>query len=113
MTPELGLISALFRPCSMIDVSTGKPLKSLVTNDGRIRANGGRVELTAAAARTVVDSVINTSGVIKANSIGTRNGMIVLSAGTAGTKPARTPTPVVRVSGTPSAPGNQKRTKGG
>ena len=55
----------------VIDVATGKPLKSLVTNDGKIRANGGRVELTAAAARTVVDSVINTSGVIKANSIGT------------------------------------------
>ena len=40
---------------SVKDVQTGKPLKSLVTNDGRIRANGGRVELTAAAARTVVD----------------------------------------------------------
>src|SRR5262249_21206015 len=33
------------------DVSTGKPLKSLVSNEGKIRANGGRVELTAAAAR--------------------------------------------------------------
>jgi filamentous hemagglutinin family protein len=52
----------------VIDVSTGQPLKSLVSNEGRIRANGGRVELTAAAARAVVDSVINTSGVITANS---------------------------------------------
>src|SRR5712691_2598128 len=95
------------------DVATGKPLKSLITNDGRIRANGGRVELTAAAARTVVDSVINTSGVIKANSIGTRNGMIVLSAGTAGTKPAGAPTQVVRISGTLSAAGKKKGTKGG
>src|SRR5262249_3286777 len=51
----------------VIDVSTGKPLKSLVSNEGKIRANGGRVELTAAAARTVGDSVINTSGVIKVN----------------------------------------------
>src|SRR5439155_1974788 len=33
----------------VIDVSTGKPLKSLVSNEGKIRANGGRVELTAAA----------------------------------------------------------------
>src|SRR6266511_1773806 len=41
---------------SVKDVATGKPLKSLITNDGRIKANGGRVELTAAAARTVVDS---------------------------------------------------------
>ena len=54
----------------VIDVSTGRPLKSLVSNEGKIRANGGRVELTAAAARTVVDSVINTRGVITANSIG-------------------------------------------
>ena len=98
---------------SVKDVATGKPLKSLITNDGKIRANGGRVELTAAAARTVVDSVINTSGVIKANSIGTRNGMIVLSAGTAATKPAGAPTQVVRVSGTLSAAGNKKGTKGG
>ena len=39
-------------------------------------------ELTAAAARAVVDSVINNTGVIEANSIGTHNGMIVLSAAT-------------------------------
>src|SRR5436853_1337003 len=97
----------------VIDVATGRPLKSLVSNDGKIRANGGRVELTAAAARAVVDSVINTSGVIKANSIGRRNGMIVLSAGTAGTKPAGAPTQVVRISGTLSAAGKKKGTKGG
>jgi hypothetical protein len=75
----------------VIDVATGKPLKSLVSNEGKIRANGGRVELTAAAARHVVDSVINTSGVIKANSIGHRNGMIVLSAATGGSKPVGAP----------------------
>src|SRR5712671_5620316 len=97
----------------VIDVATGKPLASLVTNDGRIRANGGRVELTAAAARTVVDSVINTSGVIQANSIGRRNGMIVLSAGTASTKPAGAPTQVIRISGTVSAAGKRKGTTGG
>jgi filamentous hemagglutinin family protein len=97
----------------VIDVATGKPLASLVTNDGRIRANGGRVELTAAAARTVIDSVINTSGVIQANSIGRRNGMIVLSAGTASTKPAGAPTQVIRISGTVSAAGKRKGTTGG
>src|SRR6185503_10373487 len=56
------------------DVATGQTLKSLITNEGKLKANGGRVELSAAAARTVVDSVINTSGVIEANSIGMRNG---------------------------------------
>src|SRR5207248_11648318 len=34
----------------VIDVATGRPLKSLVSNDGKIRANGGRAELTAAGA---------------------------------------------------------------
>jgi hypothetical protein len=81
------------------DVATGQPLKSLVTNDGRIRANGGRVDLPAAAARTVIDSVINTSGVIKANSIGHRNGMIVLGAATGATKPAGAPAQTVKISG--------------
>ena len=97
----------------VIDVATGKPLKSLVTNDGKIRANGGRVELSAAAARTVVDSVINTSGVIKANSIGRRNGMIVLSAATGASKPAGAPAQTINISGKLSAAGRRKGTKGG
>ena len=67
-------------------MATGETLKSLITNTGKLKANGGRVELTAAAARHVVDSVINTSGVVEANSVGTKNGRIVLSAATAGTK---------------------------
>src|SRR5437762_5005129 len=58
---------------NVIDVATGRPLKSLVSNSGKLSANGGRVELTAAAARVVVDSVINNTGVIEANSIGSRN----------------------------------------
>src|SRR5206468_7126312 len=39
----------------VIDVQTGKPLTSLVSNDGKLSANGGRVEITAAAARAIVD----------------------------------------------------------
>jgi filamentous hemagglutinin family protein len=97
----------------VIDVATGRPLKSLVSNEGKIRANGGRVELTAAAARVVVDSVINTSGVIKANSIGHRNGMIVLSAATGGSKPAGAPAQTIKISGTLSAAGKKKGTEGG
>jgi filamentous hemagglutinin family protein len=98
---------------NVIDVATGRPLKSLVTNEGKIRANGGRVELTAAAARVVVDSVINTSGVIKANSIGRHNGMIVLSAATGASKPAGAATQTVKVSGTLAAAGKKKGTQGG
>ena len=39
----------------VIDVATGKPLSSLVSNEGTLKANGGRVELTAVAARAVVE----------------------------------------------------------
>jgi filamentous hemagglutinin family protein len=99
---------------SVKDVATGLPLKALVSNDGKIKADGGRVELTAAAARQVVDAVINTSGVIEANTIGTKNGMIVLSAATEKTKPAGAPVQTVKVSGTLKATGTkQAGTRGG
>ena len=97
----------------VIDVATGQPLSALVQNDGKLKANGGRVELTAAAARQVVDSVINNSGVIEANSIGSKNGMIVLGAATATTKPSGAPVQTIKLSGTISATGRRKNTKGG
>ena len=40
------------------DVATGLPLKALVGNDGKIKADGGRVELTAVAARQVVEGYL-------------------------------------------------------
>ncbi len=95
------------------DVSTGQPLNALVKNEGTIRAAGGRVELTAVAARTLVDSVINNTGTIEANTVGLRNGMIVLGAATAAAKPADTPVQTVRVSGELSAAGRRRGTAGG
>jgi filamentous hemagglutinin family protein len=97
----------------VIDVSTGQPLSALVSNTGKLKANGGTVQLTAVAARQVVDSVINNTGVIEANSIGTHNGMIVLQAATGASKPAGAPTQTVKVSGTLSAAGKRKGTNGG
>jgi filamentous hemagglutinin family protein len=99
----------------VIDVATGKPLRSLVSNtkNGTISANGGRVELTAAAARAVVDSVINTRGVIRADSIGHRNGLIVLNAATGGSKPAGAPAQTIKLAGTISAAGRHRGTTGG
>ena len=35
----------------VIDVATGQPLASLVTNTGKLSADGGKVQITAAAAR--------------------------------------------------------------
>ena len=95
------------------DVATGKSLDALVKNEGTIKANGGRVELTAAAARQVVDAVINNTGVIEANTVGTRNGMIVLGAATAKSKPSGAPTQTVKVSGRLSVAGKNRGEKGG
>ncbi|EHK57047.1 hypothetical protein MAXJ12_11777 [Mesorhizobium alhagi CCNWXJ12-2] len=87
----------------VIDVATGAPVADLVKNEGRISADGGTVALKAATARRAVNSVINNTGVIEANSAGVRNGKIILGAQTAGTKTASAPVQRVRVSGTLSA----------
>ena len=83
----------------VIDVATGLPMADLVKNEGTISANGGTVALTAATARTAVNSVINNTGVIEANSVGMRNGKIILGAQTAASRPATAPRQAVRVSG--------------
>lgn len=62
----------------------------LVTNSGRIEADGGLVELRAASARDAARQVINMSGVIEARSVGGVSGAVVLG-GSGG---------AVRVSGT-------------
>ena len=59
----------------------GKPLRSLVANSGRIEADGGQVLLATAAAKAVLDSAVNMSGVILARSFEQRPGEIVLAAG--------------------------------
>src|SRR3954462_7124653 len=99
----------------VIDVATGRPLKSLVSNtkSGTLSANGGRVGVTAAGARAVVDSVINTKGVIRADSIGRHNGMIVLNAATGSSKPAGAPAQTIKLAGTISAAGRHRGTTGG
>ena len=59
--------------------------KALIQQSGRIRANGGRVELKAATAREVARQSINLSGVIEARTVGGRSGAIVLGGGAGGT----------------------------
>ncbi|CAK0739180.1 hypothetical protein CCP2SC5_1000005 [Azospirillaceae bacterium] len=82
----------------------GRPVEALVQNTGQIFADGGRVHLTAAAARDVVDNVINTSGVIQARSVERRSGEIILNGGDAG---------AVQVSGTLDASGRDPGQRGG
>ena len=62
----------------------GKTAAALVENSGTIAAQGGQVLMTARAARDVVDHVINTTGIIQANTVSVHNGEVVLDAGDGG-----------------------------
>src|SRR5215467_8809174 len=95
------------------DVATGLTLGSLVKNEGVLKANGGQVTLAAVTARKVIDSVINNTGVIEANSFQSHNGKIVLGAATASTKVAGAPTQAVKVSGSLSVAGKNAQQTGG
>ena len=97
----------------VISTATGKPLADSVANAGTINADGGTVVLKAATARQVVNSVINNTGVIEANTVGLKGGKIVLGAQTASTKQAGTPLQTVKVSGLLNAQGKNNGEKGG
>jgi len=56
---------------------------AMVQNGGLIRANGGHVLLTTQAAASLLQSTVNNTGIIEAQSIGTRDGTIRLMAGMA------------------------------
>lgn len=59
--------------------------KALIQHSGRIRADGGRVEMKAATAREVARQAINLSGVVEARTVGGRSGAIVLGGSAGGT----------------------------
>lgn len=65
-----------FMQVAMPTNATGS--SALVSNSGRISANGGSVQLSAAAARDMARQAINMSGTIEARSVGGRNGAIIL-----------------------------------
>ncbi|NYS26064.1 filamentous hemagglutinin N-terminal domain-containing protein, partial [Rhodobacteraceae bacterium 2376] len=58
--------------------------EALVSNSGRIEANGGRVEMLAATARDAARNAVNLSGVVEARSVSGRNGAIMLGGGAGG-----------------------------
>lgn len=68
----------------------GELMRDAVNNSGSIIADGGSVQISANVAENVVDRVINNTGVIQANTIGTRGGEISIGGGDKG---------IVRVSG--------------
>jgi filamentous hemagglutinin family protein len=76
---------------------------ALVSNRGKIRADGGSVFLTAATASTILRDAVNVPGSIRANTVGTRDGKIVIGGGQGGR---------VSVTGKLAANGNSKRNGG-
>lgn len=60
-----------------LSISQGA-VNALVENGGMISATGGRVLLTAQAAGNLLHTVVNNTGVIEAQTIGSRNGTIML-----------------------------------
>ncbi|MEO8021908.1 filamentous hemagglutinin N-terminal domain-containing protein [Polaromonas sp.] len=53
-------------------------VNALVDNGGMIRADGGKVLMTTQAAGSLLHTAVNNSGVIQAQTIGSRNGTILL-----------------------------------
>ena len=59
-------------------------LNASIVNTGTLEADGGVVILNANSVNGLLDTVINTTGVIRADTIGQSNGQIVLNAGVTG-----------------------------
>ena len=82
----------------------GSTAEALVSNSGTVEADGGSIVMTASQASRVLDNAINMSGVAQANSVGMRNGKIVLFGGDKGR---------VKVGGRVRANGARKGETGG
>jgi filamentous hemagglutinin family protein len=57
-------------------------LYSSVTNGGTVQADGGRVVLMATAGAEIAQGVVNVDGVLRAHSLSSRGGEIILDSGT-------------------------------
>ena len=62
----------------------GKPVAALVDQSGTIRADGGRVTLTARAAEGVIAQAINNRGLLRAESVSVVSGEVILDGGPTG-----------------------------
>ncbi len=94
----------------LVSVAVSDEVKNqLVRNTGRISADGGTVQITAAAGRQVVDSLIEVKGEISAPTVATRRGRIIIQGET--TRSAAPAT--VLVSGQVAAKGTEAGEEGG
>ncbi len=68
-----------FAPDGFVAATIGDGGTALVENSGLIEASGGKVVLSAAAARDVVNASVNVTGVVRADAVAREGGSIVLS----------------------------------
>jgi filamentous hemagglutinin family protein len=88
-----------FQGNGLVEVKVSEAaLNAQITNKGAIQADGGRVVMSAKAANSLLDTVINQEGIVTARSMVQRNGEIILDGGDNGT---------VKVSGTLDTSSNQ------
>jgi filamentous hemagglutinin family protein len=90
-------------PSNQVHNLRGGQGRALVSNKGKINANGGTVYLSAATAKNALQQAVNVPGSISANSVGVRGGKIVLNGGDGG---------IVNVGGTLAANGGRGATAG-
>ncbi|MBI1275452.1 filamentous hemagglutinin N-terminal domain-containing protein, partial [bacterium] len=96
----------------LIEVAISDGVAARLKHTGSIAAEGGKVLLTAAAGRTVVDSLIQVSGDVTANTVAQKNGEIIISA-TGANKTGKAGDGRVEVSGRLRAAGDEAGEKGG
>lgn len=97
----------------LMEVAVSDDVKNqLVENTGTIRANGGKIALTAAAGAKMVNSLIRVEGELTAPAVGVRNGEIIIYA-EGSNKTNKTGGSKVTVAGTVGASGNNAGEKGG
>ncbi|HYD75489.1 filamentous hemagglutinin N-terminal domain-containing protein [Ramlibacter sp.] len=82
----------------------GAAVDAAASNSGTLVAEGGQVAMLASAVSDTLPTVINQSGVIRANSVAENNGVVTLSGGATG---------IVKVSGTIEARGDNAGETGG
>jgi len=101
-----GLISVAVDEKVMGSVVTadGKTVKDAVKNLGAINADGGQVILTAEAVSGIFDKAVNCTGIVRANSVIERNGIIELVSKTGTTVNKG----VLQAKGTAAAPNGGK-----
>ncbi|MFC3609212.1 two-partner secretion domain-containing protein [Stutzerimonas tarimensis] len=70
----------------LLSVEIDQGLKDALVHNGQlIEADGGRVILSARAAETLVQNLVNQQGIVRARSLENRGGEIVLNGGASGT----------------------------